>query len=407
MPQPLLPPLRPSVPGTPRTANTAPATPAAPEVSSLPQIPQQPLNQTGQPIPQVPMHLSALSAYPAGSATPESLIATSRAAEHWHRSWIDRQRAEAGPAIDVARGQAPVAPPLLAMQHSFARMRAIILPKKTGKLNNSMGFGFWITIVIMICLIGGLGAYIVYTYLPGTPLQTQTSASTNGLGPTLVIVPARTPTSTTGQNQGNRPDTNTTTAGQTLYVHGDHFGVNDPITFFLNTTQLPVSVRSSGNGSFNASIPISATTLAGAYELQAQDNHTGKHAFLDIQVLSATNRNTTNAVIITSLQGQPLTGLTFKATVDTNNSPVQHIVLKNQSAAAILWTINTVTANGVSWLLVNDNTSGGTLNRDGTANIGISVLTTGLQNGTYTGQVIFTINGRGQAFLPVTLTIGD
>ena len=61
----------------------------------------------------------------------ESFVATSLAAEHWRTSWRNRQRTEAGPATIVTRGHSPVPEPLLAMQNSLLRMRAIIEPKKT------------------------------------------------------------------------------------------------------------------------------------------------------------------------------------------------------------------------------------------------------------------------------------
>ena len=92
----------------------------------------------------------------------ESYVATSKAAEQWRTSWRNRQRSEAGPAATVTRGQSHVPEPLMAMQYSLARMRAIIAPAQK---QNKSGARFWITIFIMACLIGGLGAYIASTYL--------------------------------------------------------------------------------------------------------------------------------------------------------------------------------------------------------------------------------------------------
>ncbi|HKF37590.1 MAG TPA: hypothetical protein VKB35_11885, partial [Ktedonobacteraceae bacterium] len=65
--------------------------------------------------------------------SPESFTATTKAAEHWRNSWRDRQYAEAGPAENVSRGHAAVPMPLIAMQHSFARMRAIARTKRDGR----------------------------------------------------------------------------------------------------------------------------------------------------------------------------------------------------------------------------------------------------------------------------------
>ncbi len=334
---------------------------------------------------------------PVPTAAPESLAATSKAAEQWRTSWLDRQHDEAGPATDVSRGQAAVPEPLMAMQHSIARMRAITSPKNKQQ-KQGMSFGFWVTIVMMICLIGGLGAYILSTYVTGTPLQNQINTANSGPDPLLSI---------------NGTSTNTVKAGQNLSVHGAYFGAGDTIIFLLNTTQLntasgqALSAHASSQGTFTLAIPIPTTTLAGAAVLQAQDNHLGKHAFLDIQILPQSNANTTTAASVTTLQGKSLTELKFSAVLGQGDPPSQRLILKNQSNASIQWTATTITSNSASWLLVTDNMTQGTLNLDGTANIGIAILTTGLQNGPYTGDVIFTIDGKGQIILPVTLQIGS
>ncbi len=111
--------------------------------------------------------------------SPESFIATSKAAEHWRNSWRDRQYAEAGPAEDVSRGHAAVPMPLMAMQRSFARMRAIARTRNDGRSTN---FRFWITLFLLLCIIAGLGAYIVSTYLPNSPVGAAHSHSTGSTG---------------------------------------------------------------------------------------------------------------------------------------------------------------------------------------------------------------------------------
>jgi hypothetical protein len=98
-------------------------------------------------------------------SSDESFVATSIVAEHWRTSWRNRQRTEAGPATTVSRGHSSVPEPLLAMQHSLLRMRAIIIPNKTKDIT---GPSFWIIIVLMLCLLGGLAVYIISTYLPAT-----------------------------------------------------------------------------------------------------------------------------------------------------------------------------------------------------------------------------------------------
>jgi len=99
--------------------------------------------------------------------------------------------------------------------------------------------------------------------------------------------------------------------------------------------------------------------------------------------------------------------LKFTASPGKGNPQSQAITLKNVSVNQVQWTVGTVTANGINWLLIENDTTVGVLNADGTATIEIGVLTTNLQNGTYTGQVVFTIQGQGQVIVPVTLSIGD
>lgn len=323
---------------------------------------------------------------------PESLVATKNAAEHWRSSWVDRQRAEAGPAYGVTRGQASVAEPLQAMQNSFIRMRALVLPKNAEKQKNTMGLGFWVTIIMMISLIGGLGAYVVYTYLPGAPLQAQVNIAANAPAPILTVANNATPA---------------IIAGKTIKVQGSYFGANDTIAFILNSTQLSKKVQSTSKGAFATLLSIPATTPAGAYALEAQDNHSGQHAFLDIQVLAPNAQSTTNSATVTTVQGTPLTSLTFTAIPGKGNPKAQTAMLKNLSGIPARWTISAITADGINWLLPENHTTGGLLNMDATVNIDIGVLTTNLPSGTYTGQVVFSIENQGQVILPVTLRVGD
>ena len=209
----------------------------------------------------------------------DNLAATSKAAQHWRQSWLDRQHDEAGPAVGVSRGQAAVAEPLLKMQNSFIRMRAIILPKK-GKEDKDSRLGFLLPVIMLVCLIGGLGTYILSTY-PGRSLSANLASSGISGEPTLTMKTTK--------------KTTTITAGQSVPVHGDQFGQNDRILFFLDSTQVkdaggkPVSTQSNDKGIFDVNIPT--TQQAGEYTLQAQDNHTGQQAFLTIQTTASTTTN--------------------------------------------------------------------------------------------------------------------
>src|SRR5260370_3143447 len=75
--------------------------------------------------------------------------------------------------------------PLMAMQRSFARMRAIARTNKDGRRTN---FRFWITLFLLLCIIAGLGAYIVSTYLPNSPVgAAQVVPPANTAQPTFTL----------------------------------------------------------------------------------------------------------------------------------------------------------------------------------------------------------------------------
>ena len=180
---------------------------------------------------------------------PASFMATSKAAEQWRKSWRDRQYAEAGPAENVSRGQASVPMPLTPMHQSLVRMRAIQKNDKKQQGKRSVKLGTWITIFLMICLIIGLGAYIIVSYMPNSPFGvTSVTPPTNTTQPTLVLV------GTTSQ---------TIKIGQSIQLHGEHFGVNQTI-IFLRDTATPIFDTSGNNistltdnqGTFNVTIPI-------------------------------------------------------------------------------------------------------------------------------------------------------
>src|SRR5205807_698753 len=116
---------------------------------------------------------------------------------------------------------------LLAMQNSFVRMRAIITRQKQDTRNTN--FGFWVTLFLMICLIGGLGTYIISTYLPNAYFgAAQINQPGTSQQPSLIL-------------EGTSKTT--FAIGQTLRVHGVHFGANDSIHFLLDTTTSILSLQ--------------------------------------------------------------------------------------------------------------------------------------------------------------------
>ncbi len=324
------------------------------------------------------------------SGNAESLAATSKAAQHWRQSWLDRQRAEAGPAVDVSRGQAAVPEPLMVMQNSLARMRAIILPKRSvqGKNGRLM---YWLSVILLVCLIGGLGAYLLSTYsggLLGTPpVSANTSAE-----PTLTWKGAKT----------------SVAAGQAINVHGDHFGANNTIYFYLDDTAIngangkQVSIQSSDKGTFDISLTIPSTQLTGEYALQARDAGTGRHAFLPIRTVGG---DTTNVL------KPSVPALTFNAIVRQNNPNGQTVTISNTSNAAIQWSASAISDNQGGWLLLTNGKTSGQLEAGATDKIRVDVATQGLTTTptvhSYTGEIVFTIANQGQVTLPVKLNLSN
>ena len=352
-----------------------------------------PTRQYTPPTPAFEPLQWGLGALPDTPVSMESIEATSKAAQHWRQSWVDRQRAEAGPAVGVSRGQASVPEPLLAMQNSFARMRAVILPKN-GNDGKSAGLRFWLPVILLVCLIGGLSTYILSTF------------SGNLLGATLVS------TGTHAEPTLTMKTTKATTvaAGQVIRVHGDQFAPNDTILFFLGETQLqgiggkPASIQSNNKGSFDTSLTIPSTQLAGEYAIQAQDNHTGQHAFLDIQTTAAPTTSTTLTLSVPSLA--------FATIVGHANPHGQNVNITNTSNAAIQWSAVANSDNQAGWLLLANGNTSGQLNAGQTDQIRVNVFSQGLKSTPdkkqpYTGEVIFTIAGQGQVTLPVQLIVAE
>lgn len=332
--------------------------------------------------------------------SPESMAATSRDAEHWRKSWYERQHSELAPAAEVSRGQASVPSPLLSMQQTSGHVRAILADKQISK--QSTNFSFWVTLFLMICLIGGLGVYIISTYIPGTPLDAaHIAAPVNNYSPTLSIVGSQTAT---------------LAPGQMLHLHGDYFAANDLITFLLDTTtpilnksDQPLRVQTSTRGTFDVVIPIGTDWTPGAHLISAEDSRTKQSVYLNIEVGLAGTPVRTSSELGLSSNGQPLEELTFQAVFGQGNPPQQRITLTNTSGAKLQWTATAIADQNLSWLVIDDNHTDGTLDISGTDTIGISVLVTGLQSSDkpYTGQIVFILNGKEQLTLPVELQLRD
>ncbi|MEO8970947.1 MAG: hypothetical protein ABI406_05010 [Ktedonobacteraceae bacterium] len=321
----------------------------------------------------------------------ESFVATRNAAEHWRTSWRNRQRSEAGPATDVSRGQSAVPEPLMAMQHSLARIRAIMKPQQKKKPISV----FWVSIILITCLIIGLATFILSTF---------SDNSTTGNGVDIVSdVPP--PSLSTRGLQGMTIQT-----GQILHVYGSNFAVGDPILFLLDgansisgTDGKEIALQVSNQGTFDVDLPIATSWSNGPHVIEAEDNKTGQTAYLSIQIGYATLTN------VKSVHGLALSQshLNFQAYVGQDNPEKQFITLTNSSNVPIPWTAKAVTDDGSNWLLVASTTIGGTINSGSTAQVGIETTISTLKSNMppYTGDIILSINGQQQLIVPVTLLL--
>lgn len=327
--------------------------------------------------------------------SPESFMRTSKAAERWRNSWRERQYAQAGPAENVSRGNASVPSPLLAMQNSFVRMRAVILRQKEDRRKASLGS--WVTISLMVCLIAGLSAYIVYSYLPNGVNATHPLQPVGGQSPALSIAGS---SSTTFK------------IGQDLPVAGTHFGPHETISFLLDSAT-PITgangglvrVQADGQGAFQVTIPIDNSWPVGDRTIQAVDSSAHTSAYLEVQIVPAAKPLNVSPDLSITMNGQLLTTLAFTTRVGQADPAAQRITITNTSGAALQWTAMT----SGSWLLIEDNQDAGQLDISQPQSIGIGVDTSGLgvspTNRPYSGQVLFILNNREVLTLPVQLTV--
>jgi hypothetical protein len=286
----------------------------------------------------------------------------------------------------------------MAMQRSFARMRAIARTNKDGRRTN---FRFWITLFLLTCIIAGLGTYVVSTYLPNSPV-----------GAAQVVPPANTaqPSLTLKEKSSG-----TLTIGQVIHLHGDHFGSNDTITFLLDTTS-PITGAggkqiADSQGAFDVALTIGSDWTTGTHTIEAADSSSNQDAYLTIQVVPAGTPVTTSPDLSVTTGGKPVHILTFKAIAGQANPAPQPITITNTSGAPLTWSATTSANNNLSWLNINDHNTFGVLNISEPDTLLISAnivgLTSNQPNKYYAGQIVFTINDKEQLTLPVQLQITD
>ena len=314
------------------------------------------------------------------------------------------QAYEARPVEGVQRGHASIFMPPITMGNGLAGMRTVVTSnQKQGGRNKKPGF--WITAFLMFCLGGGLGAYIISTYVPKSVVGTSHVVAPGEIAQPVLSL------------QG--PQSATVKQGQTLSLHGERFGANDTITFLLDsTTSIQdehgniISVQASNSGRFDVLVPIQGSDWsAGPHYIQAVDNGTKQNAYLNIVVSPASAPEATSQNLMLSLQDKPVKKLTFNAVIGQGNPSQQRVTLTNTSGLLLHWTATANADHNLSWLLIDDNYTAGNLDISGIDSIGISVLTAGLKSNSpahpYTGQIVFTINGQEQLALPVELQVDD
>ncbi len=377
--------------GAPNTSNISPAWPGQPR-----SVPHEELRQS------VPPGIEVVKGRPHMAETfedfdeyDEGFVATSKAAEHWRTSWRNRQRSEAGPATSVSRGQSSVSEPLLAMQHSLARIRAIIAPQGKQQEEQRTGPGFWIAVLLMICLMAGLLAYIISTYLPDTASArlTTASASTNISPPSLSLY---------------GPQFAAIQQGQMLHLQGKNFNAGAPIIFTLDgsmtingTDGRQMSILASPQGSFAVSLPT-ATWSPGDHLIQAMDNKSGQSAYFNMQV------NLAHPTANTDLALSGPNPLLFQAVSGKGNPAYQYVLLTNKNPTTeITWTARATTDDNLSWLDIDPTTTGGKIKIGGAETLKVGINSEGLKSKAtpYTGEIIFTINQTEQLTLPVELQV--
>lgn len=392
-----------------RTSTPPPSQPGQGQPAVRTSTPPPP-SQPGQPVVQAAQRPGLWDEPSLDMFMDPGLAATSQAAEQWRDSWRSRQKAEAGPAIGITRGQASVPEPLMAMQHSIARMRAVLKATTQNTNKRAQGPAFWLLLVLLLCLTGGLFAYTGSTYL--THADGPQNATTQGRAmPALTITGVK---------------TNTFTPGQQINVHGDHFASNSSVQLALSgidDNKTLTSVQSNEKGSITASITLPQDALAGTYSLQATSAGSNQTTYLPIQILPNDTTTTNTPLQISNSLPVSFT-LTPLATDPVKN--FKDLMVSNSGDSTLTWTISTITqftttgnkldaatSNAGSWLTVNDNYTTGQLPPNGSAPIRINVSTSGLQSSTkpYLGYVIITTTDNqkkvGQLIVPIQLKVAE
>ena len=194
-----------------------------------------------------------------------------------------------------------------------------------------------------------------------------------------------------------------------------------PISISVGSNQgcsTPVQWSASASTSTGGSwLNMSAASGTTPYTLAVSVNVTGLAVgtYSGQVVLTSTAGSFT--VPVTFIMGQPTTpilattpaSLSFSGVVGQPNPATQGIAITNSGGGTLTWQASVTTAVGGTWLSVTP--ASGSLLANQTTTLGVSVATSGLIAGTYTGTItISATDSAGQAAagspqsLPVTFT---
>src|SRR6266496_4314783 len=199
-------------------------------------------------------------------------------------------------------------------QNAVPTSPQISLPKKVSidlvqrdrqkQKKRTLNFGTWITLFFMICLIAGLAAYIIWSYLPDSPFGiTHTMPPVNATQPTLTVQ------GTTSQ---------TVILGHTIQLHGVHFGAYHTITFLLDTASpiadvsgKKIASETNSQGTFDTTLTIDNHWTTGSHSIEAVDNSSNLNAFMALQVIPAGTPITRSTELSVTMDNKAVQMLTF------------------------------------------------------------------------------------------------
>lgn len=207
---------------------------------------------------------------------------------------------------------------------------------------------------------------------------------------------------------GVSASTNTT---YTVTSQGSFNIVSCPIA--SGVTWLSVSPSGTLTTSGNPNLTVTATPFscpAGTYSGSISLTANGVTQTVNVTMAIGGSIGASGNVTVTA-NGGTSTSPTLSFSSSTPGATVTPQYLTVSSAAGssgVGFEVTTSTTNGISWILVNVGSLGYTTSANGTApaTVNVTVNTTSLTAGTYSGSVVITPTGGTPVTVPVSLTLG-